>query len=103
MKQKKQWTNKEKFTIALTAVRGDMTIQDICQHHQVAPSQVYAWKKELLENGAEVFAKGGKSPLKTDESKQVERLYAKIGQLSVEKDFLQRALGKCHESDDKNW
>ena len=103
MKQKKQWTNKEKFVIALAAIRNEMTIPDICQHYKVAPSQVYAWKKELMENGAEIFTKNTKSSSKTGDVKQVEKLYAKIGQLSVEKDFLQRALGKSQESDDVNW
>jgi transposase len=100
MKQKKQWTNKEKFVIALAAVRNEMTIQELCAQHHVAPSQVYAWKKELLEHGSEIFDKPGKANVKSDDSKRIERLYVKIGQLTVEKDFLQRALGKSQESDD---
>ncbi len=100
MKQKKLWTNREKFVIALAAVRNETTIQDLCTKHNVAPSQVYAWKKELIEKGAEIFDKPGKANVRTDESKRIERLYVKIGQLTVEKDFLQRALGKSQESDD---
>jgi transposase len=100
MKHKKQWTHKEKFVIALAAVRNETTIQDICDRYQVAPSQVYAWKKELLERGAEVFDKPGKPDKVTQDSKRMERLYVKLGQLTVEKEFLQRALGKCQESDD---
>lgn len=100
MKHKKQWTHKEKFVIALAAVRNETTIQELCAQHHVAPSQVYAWKKELLEHGADIFDKPGKASIRSDESKRIERLYAKIGQLTVEKDFLARALGKSQESDD---
>lgn len=60
---------------------------------------MYAWKKELLENGEVAFeGKDSKSANKNENSAKVtEQLYAKIGQLTVEKDFfLQRALGKLH-------
>lgn len=104
MSKNKQWTNKEKFVIALAAIKNEVTIQELCQRYHVAASQIYAWKKELLERGEEVFTCKSKHVNKTDDgAKQAERLYAKIGQLTVERDFLQRALGKCPRDDDKNW
>lgn len=102
MKKKKQWTHKEKFMIALAAIRGEQTITALCQQHQVSATQVYAWKKELLEEGAEIFNKKESKAVKVSEDK-TEHLYKKIGQLTVERDFLQRALGKCDGSDDRNW
>jgi transposase len=99
-KKKKQWTNKEKFVIALAAIQNTETVADLCQRYRVAASQVYAWKKELLENGEIAFeVKNSKAANKNESSGKVtEQLYAKIGQLTVEKDFLQRALGKFPES-----
>lgn len=49
MSQKKTWSAKAKLKIALEALRGDMTITEICQQHKVAPSQVHAWKKLLRD------------------------------------------------------
>ncbi len=97
MSKKKQWTNKEKFVIALSAIKNEVTIQELCQRYHVTASQIYAWKKEL-------FTGKSKHRNKTDDgTKQAERLYAKIGQLTVERDFLQRALGKCPRDDDNSW
>jgi len=73
MKKKKQWTHKEKFMIALAAIRGEQTITALCQQHQVSATQVYAWKKELLEEGAEIFNK--------KESKAVCQSACKNGQI----------------------
>lgn len=100
-KKKKQWTNKEKFVIALAAIQNTETVAELSRRYHVAASQVYAWKKELLENGEVAFeGKNSKAINKNENSTKVtEQLYAKIGQLTVEKDFLQRALGKFPESD----
>lgn len=100
-KKKKQWTSKEKFIIALAAIQNTETMASLCQRYHVAAGQVYAWKKELLENGEVAFeGKKSKCVNKNENSTKVtEQLYAKIGQLTVEKDFLQRALGKFPESD----
>jgi len=84
---KKKWSAAEKFRIALQAIKGEETIEAICQRHHVAASQVYAWKKELPEHGAELFGKGHKAVDTTDADKKVSRLYEKIGQLTVERDF----------------
>lgn len=56
-KKKKQWTSKEKFIIALAAIQNTETMASLCQRYHVAAGQVYAWKKELLENG-EVACEG---------------------------------------------
>lgn len=97
MSQKKKWSSKAKLEIALLALKGDRTINDICQQYQVAPSQVHAWKKILLEEGSELFEKSGKRN-KRNEALANERvqsqLYEKIGQLTVERDFLKKGLSK---------
>ena len=88
----KKWSAKQKFEIALCALKGDETINAICQRYQVSPSQVHQWKKQLLEQGANVFAKGNKAE-KTkavDQERKQKKLYETIGQLTVERDYLKK-------------
>ncbi len=89
---RKKHSDKFKFKVALTAIRGDMTVIDICQTYDIAASLVHKWKKELLEHGAGVFSKNKASKqAKVDHTKQVEQLYQKVGQLTVERDFLKKS------------
>lgn len=105
MAQKKKWSPSAKFEIALLAVKGEVTINDICKRYQVAPSQVHNWKKQLLEQGAVLFAKGSKTS--TSASNEVERtqskLYEKIGQLTVERDFLKKSWDKLPGNGDEDY
>lgn len=93
---KNKWSATEKFKIALLAIKGDETIEAICQKHHVAASQVYAWKKQLMEQGAELFGKAPKLIDTTELDKKASKLYEKIGQLTVERDFLKKAWSKIH-------
>jgi transposase len=74
----------------LLALKGETTLSDICKLYEVAPTQVKAWKNQLLEQGANLFAKNDKTA--TDSASKIERekgkLYEKISQLTVERDFL---------------
>ena len=60
MARNKKWSAVAKFEIALQAIKGDTTINEICTRYQVSPSQVHAWKKQLLEEGKELFDKSNK-------------------------------------------
>lgn len=81
-----------KFKVALAALTGQPII-DICKQYEIGDGLVHKWKKELKERGAEVFASkiGNK-----DNSKklEIEKLYQRIGQLSVEVDFLKKVVGE---------
>jgi len=80
-----------KAKVALAAVKGDKTISEIAAEFGVHPHQIQNWKKTLLENVTAAFEKPNANTEKKTEN--VGELYEKIGQLTVERDFLARVLG----------
>jgi transposase-like protein len=90
-KPRRNHSAKFKAQVALEAIRGEKTIAEIAAHHEVHPTQVTSWKNEVLENLAGIF--GGES-CGRDEKERIRELHAKIGELTVERDFLEGALGK---------
>ena len=79
-------------TSATEALRGDRTIQAIAGKHEVHPNQVSGWKRQAQAGLEEVFA-GATSRRQKDHEATIHDLHAKIGELTVEHDFLSRGLG----------
>ena len=90
MAKRRNFTDAFKAKVALEALRGDKTIQEIAARHRVHTNQVSTWKRQAIKGMADVFARGGKSdgPTVAD----VKELHAKIGRLTVENDFLAQGL-----------
>lgn len=74
-----------KAEVALAALRGDRTLQDLAKQHRIHPNIIGEWRKQLLEGAGAVFERGAP---KEDEKVDVNELYRKIGQLEMERDFL---------------
>ncbi len=103
MSKNKKWSSAAKFEIALQAIKNETTLNEICKKYAVSPSQVHAWKKQLVEQGSELFNKKDKTAkimAAHEETKRV--LYETVGQLTVERDFLKKCWSKLRESDDSN-
>jgi transposase len=74
-----------KAKVALQASRGEKTLSELAQQHQAHATQIGAWKQPLLPRAAELFANG--HSLAADSPERVQELHAKIGELTMERDF----------------
>lgn len=83
---------KFKAEVALAAVRNDKTLADLAQQYDVHPNQITEWKRQLMERAVHVF---GDNAAKTAAEADLKPLHAKIGQLTLENDFLAGALNKA--------
>jgi transposase len=81
-----------KAKVAIAAIKEQQTIEEICKKFAVHPTQANLWKREFLANSAQLFDKENKYSEQEDQEKLLQELYAQIGQLKVENDFLKKKL-----------
>jgi transposase len=90
--KKKAHSSEFKFKVAIEAIRGMKTSAEICAEYGVVSSQIFKWKKAVLDQGADVFKNGISG--KTDDQVIVDKLHATILRLTVENHFLEKCLGR---------
>jgi transposase len=91
MTVRRRFTGEFKARVALDALRGDKTVQEIAARHQVHPNQVSAWKRQAIEGMGTIFSNGAERE-RQDREAEIRDLHAKIGELTVERDFLFKGL-----------
>jgi len=82
-----------KAKVALAAIKGEMTLAQLAEHFDIHPNQITQWKVQLQESAANAFGPGGSATPQS--SVDVKALHAKIGELTLENDFLEGALTKA--------
>lgn len=82
-----------KAKAAMAAVKGERTLAELAQEFDVHPNQITEWKRQLQERAADVFGAGGTAS--SEPQVDLKELHAKIGQLTLENDFLSGALNKA--------
>lgn len=90
--KRKSFSSEFKAKVAIAALKGQQTVNEIAAEFGVHPTQVNTWKKQLLDSSADVFAKGRQKREQDFESER-EQLYGQIGRLKVEVDWLKKKTG----------
>lgn len=91
--RRKRYTAEFKAKVALEAIRGEQTINELATRYELHPNMIANWKRQAIDNMAAAFSKSAESTNQADEA-QIKELHAKIGQLTVERDFLAKAFGR---------
>ncbi len=91
MATRRRFTTEFKAKVALEAIQGELTLAQIAKKHDIHPNMIANWKRHLVREAATLFA-----PSRPDGDKhgdtQIKNPHAKIGQLTIEKDFLKKGL-----------
>ena len=90
-KNRRKHSSSFKARVALEALKGEETIAELASRFEVHPSQIRKWKNSLAEGAVGIFG-DDQNQKKKDDAELVARLYQQIGQLKVEKDFLENVL-----------
>ena len=92
MKSRRKFTASFKAKVALEAIKGMKTLNELAQQYEIHPNQISAWKKEL-EGAATEFFEKKRGPQKEEKQEESPKLYEKIGQLQMELEWLKKKSG----------
>ena len=91
--KRRKFSGSFKAKVALAAVKGDQTMAELASQFGVHPNQITKWKRKLLDGLPDIFSDGHRQDLGQQEA-LTDRLYQQIGQLKVERDFLESRFGR---------
>lgn len=91
--KRKRYSAEYKAKVALEAIKGEHTISELGSRFGLHPNMITNWKRQAIKNMAEAFS-GKAERIRTADDTQIKELHAKIGQLTVERDFLAKAFGR---------
>lgn len=92
-RSRRKFDSSFKAQVAVEALKERLTLSELAVKFDLHPNQISQWKQEFLENSALVFEQKTKSS-RSDDHVDVDKLYSKIGELQMEKDFLKKSLAK---------
>jgi len=93
MAKRRKYSAELKAKVALEALRGEQTLTELSARYNVHPNLIANWKKRARESLVDIFNGGGEKRDAQHEA-EIKELHAKIGELTVEKDFLSKAFGR---------
>ena len=93
MAKRRNFSAAFKAKVALEALRGDQTLAELAARHKVHPNLITKWKRQASEGMVDVFS-GKKGARDSSHKVEITALHAKIGELTIEKDFLSKAFGR---------
>lgn len=91
--KRKRYCAEFKAKVALEAIKGEQTVAELASRYGLHPNMITNWKRRAIENLAETFSTKAERVRSADDP-QIKELHAKIGQLTVERDFLAKAFGR---------
>lgn len=92
MTTRKQHKPEFKARVALEALKGEQTVAELASRFGIHPTMIHQWKKALLDGASDIFQRGRARTEPEVDAAQIKELHAKIGALTVERDFLEQGL-----------
>jgi transposase-like protein len=90
-RERRRFSSAIKARVAIEAIKGHRSVAELAGEHEVHPSQITQWKKQLLDSAEQVFSDRRMSE-KKDQEELLAQLYQQIGQMKVELDWLKKKL-----------
>jgi len=91
-RSRKKYSAAFKAKVALAVIQGHATVPELARRHKLHANQIYTWKREFLENAERAFERDDGGP--SEAAERESELLRKIGELTVERDFLSKGLGR---------
>lgn len=91
-KTRRKFSSEFKTKVVVEALKERYTLSELSERFEIHPNQISQWKQEFLEKSKDIFDK--KTPKSAEKEVDLDKLYAKIGQLEMERDFLKKNLKK---------